>query len=416
MIGTLFIRGGSLLGGTQRVSDFHADDVPDLIRILKGMLEPKRGVKSVGIDHLLIHDNDAEGFVLLKCVGQLEDGRHHILEIGENTVEEKCDRLMNIALVFAGFVRKMFTEDLGLSDKTEALKQMEIFNPGLPATSQFDSSYSHMAEIVQSSFLHVNSSTENKQEELLIAYLIDCLRALVTGESKDSLSEQQQEQKEDGKWATEVVAVREEKEKEEEPHRDQPVCIYSSMVSDPGKQKVVLINTDLDECFETMKKQFALKFKTAPGKLTFRYTDDDGFQWEVDDTESLRDFASRYSAADKVELLCVPQQYASTPPQTFSSLVPVDADTSLSEKWSYFLSQYDVDNSGTLSSSELCTLLKQDTAYSWLDDEGLRPPGAAGVSFIKSKVDSILQNHDTNHDGQVSYEEFCVLMLKLSQI
>eukprot|EP00756_Hemistasia_phaeocysticola_P066593 Hpha_TRINITY_DN9342_c0_g1::TRINITY_DN9342_c0_g1_i1::g.25961::m.25961 len=205
-------------------------------------------------------------------------------------------------------------------------------------------------------------------------------------------------------------------------------------VTDLKRIKVVSIDAAGKDPFGSLTVQLAAKLDgTARGGLRFAYCDDEGYSWEVDDDDSFLEFLSRFPPGlngdrRKAQLNCyrttVGASYTTPKPEydlreawgdhLHESLVP---DEQWRAKWTEYLGRYDVGCTGTLQQKELCALLKQEVSLGWLDDASLDPSGRkVGGGFLEAKVRSILLQLDPRHDGAITYDEFCLIMLKLTQV
>eukprot|EP01065_Artemidia_motanka_P026565 TRINITY_DN3167_c0_g1_i1.p1 TRINITY_DN3167_c0_g1~~TRINITY_DN3167_c0_g1_i1.p1 ORF type:complete len:521 (+),score=245.27 TRINITY_DN3167_c0_g1_i1:49-1563(+) len=212
--------------------------------------------------------------------------------------------------------------------------------------------------------------------------------------------------------------------------------VYVQM-SDSKRLKVVQVDLAEPAPFLSLQKQLEAKCASEAGSLRLAYCDDDGFSWEVDDDESFREFLSRFPPGldgerRRAQLTCYNLQPLTAPPSLPRQLIVDDgrdavlaqdvsgamlSDEQWRAKWTEYLDRYDVSCSGTLKRKELCTLLREEATLGWLDDTSLlAAPEATQGTFLERKIDSILLQLDAEHDGSITYDEFCLIMLKLSQV
>jgi len=203
-------------------------------------------------------------------------------------------------------------------------------------------------------------------------------------------------------------------------------------VTDLKRIKVVSVDAAGAAPFSSLTHQLATKLEgTAPSALRFAYCDDDGYSWEVDDDESFLEFLGRFHPGlqgerRKAQLNCYRATVGSSPPpkqepvsevwydHLYEPLVP---DEQWRAKWTEYLGRYDVGCTGTLQQKELCSLLKQEVSLGWLDDASLNPFTRKGEGgFLEAKVRGILLQLDPLHDGAITFDQFCLIMLKLTQM
>ena len=333
------VRGRDLLGGAQRIDGVVPTDVDDLVHILRDRLRHKKKGVQVSIDHLRYYSPELGEWVLLRETSELEGlGSRVVLEIGsQRSDDDVFTRLSYIVLAFSQLAKSVWKDP-------SVVRTMESFSPTqnpqdcLPAAD---------ASAVSNALSRLQSTLSDKQEDLLVAYLIDALRDMadpspaVGGAAAEErrpvgltevLSSHDPEDaaalcSPQRQVAAEAVAARrpataevasEAVAQEGSPARPataaaaaagaavrSPRTVYAT-TRDSTRQKVVLVDVLCEDSFELLRAQFEAKFKLPARSAQFQYVDDEGFHWEIGDTASLREFLARVHDSKKAELVCIP--------------------------------------------------------------------------------------------------------------
>ena len=456
---TACVRGGDILGGAQKIQNLFPADVPELIHLLRTRLRHKRQQDHVRIDHLRYHCAETQQWLLLEDLKDVENEDKLILEVGaERDERDAWERLVYTTLTFSQMAKRV-AGDAAVVTTFESFSPMRSPEEVLNAAD---------AEAVSAAVHKVNNSLTENQEEVVMAYLIDSLRtmsvsavelqqaALDSPRNRGARSVKTP----DRAWGEPPTAATPNRYPVATPSQLPSVksgrlmcaadeemraqllktkslrSIYSKLRGQT-RQKVVLVDPNEPSCFESLRRQFEVKFKLPPRSAEFHYEDAEGYRWEIVDTDSFREFLSKVAEGSKAELTTIPavtrpatavtvdssaerkkrkaRPHTATPharseggqlvTHDTANLIraerdqadandPDDAyyekrDRFLRAKWKNYLTRYDTDASGTLSAEELCRMLRGEGSLAWLDDEGMQPPGSA--SFLSKKVCEILK-------------------------
>eukprot|EP01063_Lacrimia_lanifica_P036943 TRINITY_DN7454_c0_g1_i1.p1 TRINITY_DN7454_c0_g1~~TRINITY_DN7454_c0_g1_i1.p1 ORF type:complete len:472 (+),score=169.25 TRINITY_DN7454_c0_g1_i1:130-1545(+) len=465
----LCVRGRQLLGGSQKLSGLDVPrDVDDLILALRKRLVTNTDAEAA-IDYLRYYDAEVEEWVLLVDVGVLTaTDEPKLIEVGTRAPRQRADRVEYLALAFAQAVRSVAhahtlpktqhcdpsvddgpaaamrpvwgdgsssalsspphppalppAEDAGAA----AARMLRSFETITPLADPFAIFPEADAYGIVSAIERVALAGEHRQEEVLVAHLIDSLRTLVSsfadrpGDCTASAVE---------KGGDDDAASSSSSSSSAEAPRAYSIYARMGGAGTAKGLKVVILDGGDPAPFEFVTHAFEAKFGVPTGQLAFKFEDAEGFQWAVDDDASLRTFLSGYTEDDRPPLMCtahqplVVAQAAATPPrQTYCCVAAPNEATRFTEdaahrrEWDRYLRHYGCepdDATAALPPEAVHALLRRDAAYGWLleDDPSLFPKYLRSVKSVMSKSQS-----GPAAEQRVTFQDFSMLLLRLSQV